>query len=154
MTSPLPERDVRADQTGIAAGGDVRQQAGRDAVGRDRISIDHLVVTPPPVDRAAALDDEQHARLAVLVRRWYDERLAQALERAVRLELGLDTDTGAVSQPLDRFVPRERTMQPFPAGTSILEVFTTSGGEQGGLLILGDPGAGKTTLLFDLALGL
>ena len=151
-------RDVHADQSGIIASGDVHQQAGGDAAGRDLIKIETQVVQHlPTVDQAAAQHDEQHSRLTPQVRSEAQERLDQARKRVVRLELGFDAVPDAVTRPLDdhmRHMPRDRSIRPLPAHTTIWDVFIQEGGDRGGLLILGDPGAGKTTLLLELTLAL
>ena len=80
---------------------------------------------------------------------WIDGFLKQSLYRVARIELGLQTRSDAVEQPLRAIV--QTPNQPpaaVTAGTPMMQIFDDHARS---LLILGAPGTGKTTLLLELA---
>ena len=99
--------------------------------------------------RAAALHQQNRRRMLERLRHAYGELLEYSLQQIVWIELGLAGMPDAVQNATNRLVRLSgQDAQPLPPGTSILEVYETSGRE---LLILGEPGAGKSTLLLHLA---
>ena len=157
--SPPPETEdegaPRSVNSGVTAGGDVNMSAGGDVVGRDKISLNGFfnIFTGGAVSAERREDDEQLARLLKRVKLDYSRRAQQLIHgQAVRIELGLDETPAAVLQALDQYLPRDMTVRPLPAGTTIRDVFDEAGGSASGrLLILGEPGSGKTTMLLELA---
>jgi phospholipase C/MFS family permease/energy-coupling factor transporter ATP-binding protein EcfA2 len=95
---------------------------------------------------------DRRNRLAMLkrVRRdWIDGVLKQSLYSVARIELGLESKTGYVEQPLNTFVQTlNQAPIAVPPGTNITNLFDEHGEA---LLILGAPGTGKSTLLLELA---
>jgi eukaryotic-like serine/threonine-protein kinase len=80
---------------------------------------------------------------------WVRGVLDQSLYKMARIELGLESDLGAVVNPWESIVQRpEQPDRVPPSGKPIVEVFDEL---QGSMLILGAPGAGKTSLLLELA---
>ncbi|MBV9762060.1 MAG: TIR domain-containing protein [Acidobacteriaceae bacterium] len=79
---------------------------------------------------------------------WIYGVLDHSLYKRARIELELQLQPAAVTDP--RLLRQRIEQEPdeLPPGTHLRTVFDDSGG---GLLILGDPGAGKTTLLLELA---
>ncbi len=78
--------------------------------------------------------------------------LAQSLQGAVQVELGLASRPAAVQNAASlSFRLPDQPEQPLPAHTSISEAYELAQQE---MLILGEPGAGKSTLLLELALHL
>ena len=99
--------------------------------------------------RAAALHQQNRRRMLERLCHAYGELLEYSLQQIVWIELGLAGMPDAVQNATNRLVRLSgQDAQPLPPGTSILEVYETSGRE---LLILGEPGAGKSTLLLHLA---
>ncbi len=92
----------------------------------------------------------QRGRMIERVRMdWIQGVLEHSLYNVARIDLGLESQAGAVIHGLDMVVQRpQEDPQPLPPGTPLLNVFDD---QQGQLLILGAPGAGKTTLLLELA---
>jgi len=103
-------------------------------------------------ERKAPTSLDQRNRLQMLKRvrlDWIDGVLKQSLYQIARIELGLQTKSDAVEQPLKTIVQApDRLPTPIPAGTSISQAFDDLGSA---LLIMGAPGTGKTTLLLELA---
>ena len=79
----------------------------------------------------------------------YEQILAQSLQGAVQLELGLASRPAAVQNAvsLSLRLP-DQPEQLLPSHTSIVQAYDLAQQE---LLILGEPGAGKSTLLLELA---
>ncbi len=99
--------------------------------------------------RTVALQQQNRTRMLGRLRHSYSELLEYALQKIVRIELGLAGMPTAVQNAMNRLVHlSQQEAQALPAGTSIREVYETSGRE---LLILGEPGSGKSTLLLHLA---
>jgi transcriptional regulator with XRE-family HTH domain/energy-coupling factor transporter ATP-binding protein EcfA2 len=99
--------------------------------------------------RSSALQQQNRTRMLGRLRRSYSELLEYALQKVVRIELGLDALPSAVQNATHRLARlSQQGTQLLPPGTSILEVYEMSERE---LLILGEPGAGKSTLLLHLA---
>ena len=99
---------------------------------------------PESLDRRNRLEMLKRVQLD-----WIEGVLKQSLYQVARIDLGLQTNTDAVQQPLRAIVqtPDQRRAI-VPVGTSIVQVFDD---HASALLILGDPGTGKTTLLLELA---
>jgi energy-coupling factor transporter ATP-binding protein EcfA2 len=77
-------------------------------------------------------------------------RRAQGLHEEVAAELDLKLQYSQVQPTLALANQANKTDEPLPEGTSIIDVyFSTKVGKK--LLILGQPGAGKTTILLELA---
>lgn len=80
---------------------------------------------------------------------WIEEVLKRSLHHAALIALDLQEQPDALANPWQHEVQETKLPpRPFPAGTSIVQVYDEAEGE---LLILGEPGAGKTTLLLELA---
>lgn len=97
----------------------------------------------PPTQR-----DRQ--RMVHFLRQEYRRRLADSLQGAAMLVLGLHerTDVTRSAAQLVFYRSGVTGAQPLPPGTSIVQAYDEAAQ---GLLVLGEPGAGKTTLLLDLA---
>ena len=82
---------------------------------------------------------------------WVEGVLEKSLHEQIPIVLGLENRPSAVASPwnLDLINP-DRSCQPLPAGTPVIDVFDKLG-EGGTLLILGEPGSGKTITLLQLA---
>src|SRR6266566_952001 len=79
----------------------------------------------------------------------YCDLLAQSLQGAAWLELGLAEKPDAVFSVANLLLHTRRQLEHYPPpGVSIQQVYTRAQGE---LLILGEPGGGKSTLLLSLA---
>jgi GTPase SAR1 family protein len=103
-----------------------------------------------PASRALPLPTEQdHERMVRRLRLRYRQLLAQTLQGAALLDLGLSRKPDAVSSAaaLALRLP-DQPEQLLPFGTSLVSVYDEAEQE---LLILGEPGAGKSTLLMELA---
>ena len=149
MTEQPTGPRMRADNSGITAGRDVTLR-GRDVAGRDMFHV--YIGGAARESDDDRRDAEQRQRLLARVHGDYSQRLQQALDNVVRIELGLEQTPAAVYHRLDSALPRNLTPRPLSEDTSVLQVFYDSGGWTGrGLLVLGDPGAGKTTSLIELA---
>ncbi len=98
------------------------------------------------------LTQRDRQELVHFLRQEYRRRLAQSLQGAVMMMLGLhermDVTFSSAQSVFRRTTVAEEHEQPFPSGTSIVQAFDEAGW---GLLILGEAGTGKTTLLLDLA---
>lgn len=93
----------------------------------------------------------EHDRIYMLrrLRLRYEQMLAQSLQGAVQMELGLASRSAAVQNAASlSFRLPDQPDQPLPSHISIIEVYELAQQE---LLILGEPGAGKSTLLLELA---
>src|SRR6266702_8297679 len=93
----------------------------------------------------------EHDRIYMLgrLRLRYEQMLAQSLQGAVQVELGLTSRSAAVQNAASlSFRLPDQPEQPLPPHTSISEAYELAQQE---LLILGEPGAGKSTLLVELA---
>src|SRR6266566_2537829 len=93
----------------------------------------------------------EHDRIYMLqrLRLRYEQMLAQSLQGAVQVELGLASRSAAVQNAASlSFRLPDQPEQPLPPHTSIREAYELAQQE---LLILGEPGAGKSTLLLELA---
>ncbi len=93
----------------------------------------------------------EHDRIYMLqrLRLRYEQMLAQSLQGAVQVELGLASRSAAVQNAASlSFRLPDQPEQPLPPHTSISEAYELAQQE---LLILGEPGAGKSTLLLELA---
>ncbi|MEI6428718.1 MAG: NACHT domain-containing protein [Pseudanabaena sp. ELA607] len=82
---------------------------------------------------------------------WVEGVLEKSLHEQIPIVLGLEKRPSAVASPwnLDLINP-DKSCQPLPAGTPVIDVFDKLG-EGGTLLILGEPGSGKTITLLQLA---
>lgn len=82
---------------------------------------------------------------------WVEGVLEKSLHEQIPIVLGLENRPSAVASPwnLDLINP-DKSCQPLPAGTPVIDVFDHLG-EGGTLLILGEPGSGKTITLLQLA---
>ena len=82
---------------------------------------------------------------------WVEGVLEKSLYEQIPIVLGLENRPSAVASPwnLDIINP-DKSCQPLPAGTPVIDVFDRLG-EGGTLLILGEPGSGKTITLLQLA---
>jgi hypothetical protein len=103
----------------------------------------------PPNAPLSAITPRDRTRLLNRLQAHYQQILAQSLQGAVQLELGLATWPAAVHNAtlLALRLP-EQEEQVLPAHTSIVEVYEQAQHE---LLILGEPGSGKSTVLLELA---
>src|SRR5262249_30421715 len=92
---------------------------------------------------------QDHVWMLRRLRFRYEQMLAQSLQGAVQIELGLASKSAAVQQTasLALRLPLQPD-QPLPPQTSIVDAYERAKQE---LLILGEPGAGKSTLLLELA---
>ncbi len=79
----------------------------------------------------------------------YEQMLAQSLQGATQIELGLAFRLSAIQNAasLSLRLP-EQSEQALPPHTSIVDVYSQAQQE---LLLIGEPGAGKSTLLLELA---
>src|SRR5579859_1329841 len=116
--------------------------------------INHL--NPSPVSQnapARPITQRDRQALVHLLRQDYQKRLAQSLQGATTITLGLQERTDVIYSSAQLVFHRTSTApaSALPSGTSIAQVYDDAGQ---GLFILGAPGAGKTTLLLDLALEL
>lgn len=95
------------------------------------------------------LSEQDRIHMLRRLRSRYDQLLAQSLQEAVQLELGLTQKPAAVQHALGLAlrVP-DQPEQPLPPHASIVQAYELAQQE---LLILGEPGAGKSTLLVKLA---
>jgi DNA polymerase III delta prime subunit len=100
--------------------------------------------TPTSLDKRNRLQMLKRVRLD-----WINGVLKQSLYQVARIELGLQTKSDAVEQPLKAIIQTPGQPSKFiPPGTRISQIFDDHGSA---LLILGVPGMGKTTLLLELA---
>ncbi|PZV17468.1 MAG: NACHT domain-containing protein [Pseudanabaena sp.] len=82
---------------------------------------------------------------------WVDGVLEKSLHEQIPIVLGLENHPNAVASPWNMdIINPDKSCQPLPAGTPVIEVFNKLG-EGGTLLILGEPGSGKTITLLQLA---
>lgn len=156
----MPEAPVNGAQSGITAGRDVSQSAGRDAAGRDltRITIGSVVNilsgsgvlerywSGPGAEEAV----QALGRTRLKVQREYRERLRQVFGDALaglRLELHSAPDL-----LVDRlaFLPGAPIADKAPVNPVLSRLLE----QADRVLLLGGPGSGKTTLLLQLALDL
>src|SRR6266699_2998338 len=98
------------------------------------------------------LSEQNRTHMQRRLRLRYEQMLAQSLQGAVQVELGLASKPAAVQNAvgLSLRLP-DQPEQALPLHTSISEAYELAQHE---LLILGEPGAGKSTLLLELALHL
>ena len=98
------------------------------------------------------LSEQNRTHMLRRLRLRYEQLLAQSLQGAVQMELGLASKPAAVQNAvgLSLRLP-DQPEQALPLHTSISEAYELAQHE---LLILGEPGAGKSTLLLELALHL
>ncbi len=109
------------------------------------------VVSRGPAQATASLAPAQQNRVRMLrrLRRSYSDVLAQSLQGAAWMELGLAHQPAAVQNATTLLLHlAHRPEQLLPPGTSLTQVYEEAAHE---LLILGEPGAGKSTLLLQLA---
>lgn len=103
-----------------------------------------------PPDDVTELAIANRERMLAKVRRvWIDGHLLKdSLYNLVRIELGLEETSDAVSRRWDLIVqPPNQAPRPLPPGQAMSAVFDEL---DQALIILGAPGAGKTTLLLEL----
>jgi DNA polymerase III delta prime subunit len=109
-----------------------------------------VIVNPQPEQRREVTQE----KLLKVVEKEVSDRIAQSLHLAVGkmlINLGKEMQPEWVRSPWDREISiGQRSPQPLPAETTILQVFERDDVQQK-LLILGEPGAGKTTTLLELA---
>ncbi|HNP88549.1 MAG TPA: NACHT domain-containing protein, partial [Kouleothrix sp.] len=130
----------RFHQPNWAVGGDAYNVAG---------SVTNNYYPPATAPLSPQQQRDRRTMLAKVRAIWIDGLLDQSLAQALRVELGLTTQPGAVDLALPKLVQElNQPARELPAGTPISAVFGQVGGA---LLILGAPGAGKTTLLLELA---
>jgi len=109
------------------------------------------MVSRGPAQATAPLAPAQQNRVRMLrrLRRSYSDVLAQSLQGAAWMELGLAHQPAAVQNATTLLLHlAHRPEQLLPPGTSLTQVYEEAAHE---LLILGEPGAGKSTLLLQLA---
>jgi len=96
-----------------------------------------------------ALSEQERVHMLRRLRLRYEQMLAQSLQGAIQVEMGLVSRPTAVqnAMSLSLRLP-DQLEQPLPSNTSIIEAYELAQQE---LLILGGPGAGKSTLLLELA---
>jgi MFS family permease len=96
-----------------------------------------------------SLSEQDRVHMLRRLRARYEQILAQSLQGAVQLELGLASRPAAVQNAvsLSLRLP-DQPEQLLPPQTSIVQAYELAQQE---LLILGEPGAGKSTLLLELA---
>jgi len=110
--------------------------------------------SPPPADTVSSdsaipEQDPRTRMLQYMQDDWIQPMQEQSLYREMLRDLGRESPTDAIQYPFDMILQRsEQADTPLPAGTRLVDMFDTWGGE---LLILGAAGAGKTTMLFELA---
>ncbi len=146
------ETGVTSQDSGITSAGEVTQNAGRDAAGRDIIyNIRNFLNGSSDEARywSNRRATEQRRRLAAKIRIEYKERLEQVQGQARGYPRAkLRTAPEAIPDRLDFIqAPRQAASVTVPQHTSILQIYQ----ERQSLLVLGEPGSGKTTLLLDLA---
>lgn len=113
--------------------------------------INHLHPAPPSQKvLTRPLTEAERQSVVRLLRQEYQKRLAQSLQGAAMMVLGLHERTDAIRSSAQLVFGRIDIVHetPLPPGTTILQAYDNAGQ---GLLILGAPGAGKTTLLLELA---
>jgi GTPase SAR1 family protein len=103
----------------------------------------------PPSEAPFSITPQDRRRVVNRLHAHYQQMLAQSLQGAVQIELGLASRPAAIQNValLALRLP-EQAEQMLPAQTSIVEVYELARQE---LLVLGEPGAGKSTLLLELA---
>ena len=103
----------------------------------------------PEIPNQAQMSTRDREHMLRRLRMRYAQLLAQSLQGAVEIELGLASRPTAIhnAMSLSLRLP-EQPEQALPAHTSILDAYKQAQQE---LLILGEPGAGKSTLLLELA---
>lgn len=96
-----------------------------------------------------ALSEQKRIHMLRRLRLRYEQMLAQSLQGAIQVEMGLVSRPTAVQNAmrLSLRLP-DQLEQPLASNTSIIEAYELAQQE---LLILGGPGAGKSTLLLELA---
>jgi hypothetical protein len=96
-----------------------------------------------------ALTEQDRFYMLRRLRLRYEQMLAQSLQGAVQVELGLAQRSAAVQNAasLSLRLP-DQPDQPLPDHASIIDAYNLA---QYNLLILGEPGAGKSTLLLELS---
>jgi GTPase SAR1 family protein len=101
------------------------------------------------VPKEVQMSTRDRERLLKRLRVRYEQLLAQSLQGAIEIELGLTSRPAAIHNAvsLSLRLP-EQPEQALPAHTSIIDAYNLAQQE---LLILGEPGAGKSTLLLELA---
>lgn len=104
---------------------------------------------PVPATERVSLSPQARERILRRLRLQYEQMLAQSLQGAVQIELGLASRPAAIQHAasLALRLP-DQPEQLLPEHTSIVQAYELAGQE---LLILGEPGAGKSTLLLELA---
>ncbi|GHO48638.1 TIR domain-containing protein [Ktedonospora formicarum] len=101
--------------------------------------------SPTPVSRSTAKSREN---MALRLQSMYHELLADSLQEAAWIELGLSMQPNAVQNATNLWLRQvTRPAHPLPPGTSISKVYQEANQE---LLLLGKPGTGKSTLLYQL----
>jgi len=98
---------------------------------------------------ARPLSEQDRIYMLRRLRVRYEQILAQSLQGAVQMELGLAERPAAVQNAVSLALRLpDQPEHPLPPHTSIVQVYEQAQQE---LLILGEPGAGKSTLLLELA---
>jgi NACHT domain len=136
--------------TGDKVAGD---KMGRDKVLGDKVLGDksethYYYYQPVAPSREGQQQRNRCAMLEKVKIIWIKGLLEHSLAEVVRIDLGLVDKPDALDLPLN-LQYQELNLQPRPLlpGTSVIDIFTQTGGT---LLILGAPGSGKTTLLLEL----
>lgn len=109
--------------------------------------------TLPEIQRTPLSRQEYRNRKVLLTKVnnfWVKGVLEKSLYNQVRLELGLEENPDAITNPCNVLTETDKSSpKPLPNGTKIIDIFDQIG-EGRTLLILGKPGSGKTTTLLEL----
>ena len=96
----------------------------------------------------AEFTPQLRANLLHLLEERYSKCLEDSLEHEVQVQLGMQGRPGVLQPDPSLRLVGEQKDRLLPRGTTVDQLFDSSGGR---LLILGQPGAGKTTMMLELA---